>query len=161
MSNATVSRAFIRSPLVNAEIEDSLAAFRLAGLSAGLKRQGNKGDIQRLAVEDTSPYGVCTAVRERCKCLTAVDAVATSGVSCTLGVAWPGDIRGASFGSRVPVLGFAAVGLSERMPVRVIAVAQGLAEAGGLLVAKLLARLGGIDPAPTTLPVDLRRRAVG
>ena len=161
VSKAMVSRALARSPLVNKEMKDLLAAARLAGLSAAFKSQGNKEEIQRLAVEDSSSYGVCTGVRERCKSLARVDATAASGESCTFGVSWAKDFRGASFGDRVPVLGFSAVGLSERMPGRVVSVEQGLAEAGALLVETLLARLEGINTAPTALPFHLRRRAVG
>ena len=138
---------------------ESLAAARLAGLSMGLKSQSAKAEIQNLEVEDSSPYGVCTAVRERRRSLATVDAIVASGESCTLGVAWASELREPPFGNRIPVLGFGTVGLSERMPARVITVEQGLAEAGGLLVEKLLARMEGINPAPTTLPVYLRRRS--
>ncbi len=140
---------------------DTLAAARLAGLSAVMQGPGSKGEIQSLAVEDGSPYGVCTAVRERCKSLVTVEAIVASGESCTLGVVWAGDRRGPPFGHGVAVVGFGAVGLSERMPARIIAVEQGLAEAGGLLVEKLVARLYGNNPAPTAMPVYLRRHAVG
>ena len=139
---------------------DSLATARLAGLSAELKRQCGKVEVRSLAVEDSSPWGVCTAVRERRESLAAVDAIVASGESCTLGVACAAELREPPFGNRIPILGFGTAGLSERMPTRVIAVEQGLAEAGGLLVEKLLARLEGINPATTTLPVYLRRRAM-
>ncbi|MDE0062619.1 MAG: LacI family DNA-binding transcriptional regulator [Gammaproteobacteria bacterium] len=140
--------------------QDTLAAARLTGLSAGLKSRGCKETLQNLAVEDSSPFGVCTVVREQRKTLAAVDAIVASGESCTLGVAWAGDLSGPPFGNRVAVVGFGTVGLSERMPARVVAVEQGVAEAGGLLVEKLMARLEGISPVRTALPVYLRRGAM-
>ena len=140
---------------------DTLAAARLAGLSAVMQGPGSKGEIQDLAVQDGGPYGAYAAVCERRKSLVTVEAIVASGESCTLGVAWAGDLPRPPFGSGIPVLGFGTVGLSERIPARVIAVEQELAEAGDLLVEKLLARLEGNNPAPTALPVYMRRRAVG
>ncbi len=139
---------------------DTLADARLTGLSAALKNRRSKGEINRLELEDSGLFGVCSAVRERLRSLPPVDAIVASGESCTLGVVWAVDLRGAPSGAPVPVLGFGAAGLSERTPVRVITVEQELAEAGGLLVEKLLARLEGINPAPTALPVFLRRGAM-
>ena len=139
---------------------DSLAAARLAGLSAGLKSRMGNVQVQCLEVEDSNFYGVCSAVVEWRKCRAAVDAIVASGESCTLGVAWAGDLCKPPFGNRVQVMGFGTVGMNERMPGRVIAVEQGLAEAGELLVEKLLGRLAGVHAAPTTLPVYLHRRAV-
>ena len=143
---------------VHAE-QDTLAATRLSGLSAGMSSGGCQGEIRSLVVEDSSPYGVCTALWERSKSLVAVDAIVASDESCTLGIAWAADIRDSPIGQQIPILGFGQVGLSERMPARVVAVEQSLAEAGSLLVEKLLARLEGINPAPVTLPVYLRRRS--
>ena len=141
--------------------QDTLAATRLFALSAGMKSGGCQGEIRSLVVANSSAYGVCAAVRERRKSLVEIDATVASGESCTLGIAWAADIRDSPIGKQIPILGFGPVGLSERMPARVIAVEQGLAEAGGLLVEKLLARLEGINAAPTTLPVYLRRRGMG
>ena len=137
--------------------QDALAATRQSGLMAGMESGGCQGEIRSLVVDDSSPYGVCTAVRERHKTLVGVDAFVASGEPCTLGIAWAADGRDFPFGKQIPILGFGQFGLSERMPARVTAVEQGLAEAGALLVEKLLARLEGIDPVPTTLPVYLRR----
>ena len=139
---------------------DSLAPARLAGLSAGMKSRTGSVQLQRLEVEDSNPYGVCSAVVEWRKGGATVDAMVASGESCTLGLAWAGDLCEPPFGNRVQVLGIGTVGMNERMPGRVIAVEQDLAEAGDLLVEKLLGRLEGIEPVATTLPVYLHRGAV-